>query len=181
MQPLFIPEAFTILECNQITKAARQADSADAKLVRGDYAHDIRRADLVWTDDLPGMDWVMDRLIDLLREANRSFGFTLDAMRESPQVARYGAERQGHFDWHSDIGKGELAARRKLTLVVQLSEPDSHAGGALELRPSTARLTAPRDQGHAVVFPSFMLHRVTPVTAGERHSLAIWAHGPAFR
>ncbi|GKY88399.1 2OG-Fe(II) oxygenase [Sinisalibacter aestuarii] len=181
MNILPIPAAFSAADCARIVAAAAEAESADARLVRGDRAHNIRRADLVWLDDLDGMDWVTDRLIDLVRKANHQFHFDLDALRESPQVARYDAAREGHFDWHSDIGEGAVAARRKLTFVVQLSDPEAYEGGALELRPSLATTTADRAQGSAVAFPSFVLHRVTPVTKGTRHSLTIWAHGPAFR
>jgi len=110
-----------------------------------------------------------------------AFGFDLTEFAESPQVARYGAEREGHFDWHSDIGAGALAARRKLTIVVQLSEPEGYAGGGLELWPDAHVRQVPRVQGQAVVFPSFVLHRVTPVTLGTRWSLTLWSHGPAFR
>lgn len=49
----------------------------------------------------------------------RGLGFDLTDFLESPQVARYGAEGEGHFDWHSDIGAGQVAAKRKLTIVVQ--------------------------------------------------------------
>jgi PKHD-type hydroxylase len=96
-------------------------------------------------------------------------------------VARYGAERKGHFDWHSDIGEGVIARQRKLTMVAQLSEPRDYEGGALEVWPSNAILAAPRDRGTLTFFPSYLLHRVTPVTAGERFSLTQWAHGPSFR
>ena len=181
MHPVAIPAAFTPAETAAIVTAARAAQSADARLVKGDTAHSIRRADLVWVDDLPEMGWVMDRLIDVVREANRKLGFDLDAMSESPQVARYGAERQGHFDWHSDIGGGVVASRRKLTLVTQLSDPADYEGGALNLQPDSNIAEAGRGLGDAIAFPSFVLHRVTPVTRGERFSLSIWAHGPAFR
>ncbi len=42
-------------------------------------------------------------------------------------------------------------------------------------------VVASRDRGAALVLPGFVLHRVTPVTGGARHSLTVWAHGPAFR
>ena len=96
-------------------------------------------------------------------------------------MARYGAEREGHFAWHADIGDGPLAARRKLTMVVQLSDGAGYEGGALEVMPSAQEVVASRGRGSATLFPSFLLHRVTPVTGGERHSLTTWAHGPAFR
>ena len=150
--------------------------------MRATTAHQIRRADLSWLDDIPQAAWVLDRMMRLVAAANRdSFGFELTEFAESPQVARYGAEREGHFDWHSDIGAGVLAQKRKLTVVVQLSDPATYEGGTLELRPDAQVRQAPPDRGTAMIFPSFVLHRVTPVTRGTRWSLTLWSHGPAFR
>ena len=124
----------------------------------------------------------MDRVIDLVRAANRDvFDFDITDFAESPQVARYGAEREGHFGWHSDVGEGRLAERRKLTIVVQLYEPDAYTGGDLEVMPGANIISADRARGTATLFPSFVLHRVTPVTVGERHSLTVWCHGAPFR
>jgi PKHD-type hydroxylase len=109
------------------------------------------------------------------------FQFDLTEFAESAQIARYGAERQGHFDWHSDIGDGQVARKRKLTVVVQLSEPANYTGGTLEIMASNATTTGQKDRGTATVFPSYLLHRVTPVEEGERFSLTVWAHGPQFR
>lgn len=177
-----IPAALSPEECHALVTLCAAAPKKDAGLVRGTTAHQIRRAELVWLDDLPHAAWVMERMLRLVADANReSFGFDLTDFAESAQVARYGAERSGHFDWHSDIGAGALAARRKLTVVVQLSEPSDYDGGSLELRPHSSIRTVPRDRGSAVVFPSFVLHRVTPVTRGTRWSLTLWSHGPAFR
>lgn len=177
-----IPEALAPAECEALTALCQTGPMKDAGLVRATTAHQIRRAELSWLDDLPQAAWVMDRLMRVVAAANReAFGFDLTDFSESAQVARYGAEREGHFDWHSDIGAGTLAARRKLTIVVQLSGPADYDGGALELRPDSNIRQAPRERGLATVFPSFVLHRVTPVTAGTRWSLTLWAHGPAFR
>lgn len=177
-----IPEAFSPAECDQLVEVARAAPSCDAGLVRGETEHNLRRADLVWIDEVPETAWVMDRLIDLVRAANREvFDFDLSDFSESPQVARYGAEREGHFTWHSDIGDGRLASRRKLTLVTQLSDPGAYQGGTLEVWMNTNVASAPLEKGTAVLFPSFALHRVLPVTEGERFSLTVWAHGTPFR
>ena len=177
-----ISAAFSAEDCARITQMAETAPAQDAGLVRNATDHNLRRADLVWLDDVAEADWVMDRIITLVRDANRQiYGYDLTDFSESAQVARYGADREGHFDWHSDIGDGRLAARRKLTMVVQLSEPSAYSGGALELMPGAGVFTADTAQGTATFFPSFVLHRVTPVTEGERRSLTIWCHGPAFR
>jgi PKHD-type hydroxylase len=133
-------------------------------------------------DEVNGMGWVMERLIDLVRSSNREmFGFDLREFAESPQVASYKGSQAGHFSWHSDIGDGHLAAKRKLTLVLQLSKPDAYEGGNLEVMPGAQVLVASRSQGAVTVFPSFSLHQVTPVKRGMRHSMTVWAHGPAFR
>ena len=177
-----IPAALTFAECDSLTALCAVAPKKDAGLVRASTSHQIRRADLVWLDDLPQASWVMDRMVRLVGQANREgFGFDLSEFAESPQVARYTAERAGHFDWHTDIGSGVLAARRKLTVVVQLSDPADYDGATLELRPDSNVVQTPRDRGTAIVFPSFVLHRVTPVTTGTRWSLTLWSHGPAFR
>jgi PKHD-type hydroxylase len=174
--------AFTPEECVAIRDMAAQGPLRAAALVGHVANASLRRAEIVWLDDLPGAGWVMDRLVRLTSAANReSFGFDLTDFGESAQCARYGAENSGHFDWHSDIGKGTQAARRKLTLVVQLSDPGEYAGGQLELRPDSHIRPGAAGQGDVTLFPSFVLHRVTPVTEGTRWSLTLWAHGPAFR
>ena len=177
-----VPQALTSAECDDLVGLCQSKPMKDAGLVRQTTAHQIRRAELSWLDDLPAASWVMDRMIGHVSQANReAFGFDLTDFAESPQVARYRADREAHFDWHSDIGAGALAAKRKLTIVVQLSDPTDYAGGTLNLRPDNSVKEAPRDRGTAILFPSFVLHRVTPVTIGSRWSLTLWAHGPAFR
>jgi PKHD-type hydroxylase len=179
---LSVPDALTGDDCGRIVALAQGAALRDASLVGGRTQHDLRRADVAWLDDMPGADWVMERMTGLVARANReAFGFDLTDFAESAQVARYDAERQGHFGWHSDIGAGALAAKRKLTLVVQLSDPADYVGGALELWPDSRTCTAATSRGTATVFPSFLLHRVTPVMSGTRWSFTLWAHGPAFR
>jgi len=179
---LSIPDALSAQHCDDLITLIAAHQMKDAGLVRGTTAHNIRRAEIAWLDDIPEASWVMDRMISLTAQANRDgFQFDLSDFGESPQVARYTAAREGHFDWHSDIGAGQWAAKRKLTIVVQLSDPAAYDGGTLELRPDSNVTQAPRTRGTATIFPSFVLHRVTPVTAGTRWSLTLWSHGPAFR
>lgn len=177
-----MPEAFSPSECARIIAAITAAPSEDALLGGQTRNASLRRAHLVWLDDVDGFAWVMDRLIEIVRKSNADhFGFDLNEFAESPQVARYDASGSDHFAWHSDIGQGPLARKRKLTLVLQLSLPNSYEGGALEVMPSAQILSANRAQGCVSIFPSYTLHQVVPVQSGQRHSLTLWAHGPAFR
>ena len=177
-----MPDAFTAGECERIIATTAGAPADEALLVGRQRDHNLRQAELVWLDDVDSMGWVMDRLIELVRRSNRDlFDFDLRAFSESPQVASYQASNGGHFAWHSDIGDGPAASKRKLTVVLQLSRSSTYEGGDLEVMPSAHVVAASRTQGCVSVFPSFSLHHVTPVTSGVRHSLTLWAHGPAFR
>ncbi|OBY24326.1 2OG-Fe(II) oxygenase [Leisingera sp. JC1] len=177
-----VPGAFSAQECAEIIRKSEEAPDSEALLVGQTRDHNLRRGSVVWLDDVPGTGWVMDRLISVVRRANKErFGFDLREFAESPQAASYKARDGGYFAWHSDIGDGPVAGKRKLSLVVQLSKPGSYDGGDLEIMPGAHVVAASRVQGSATVFPSFLLHQVTPVSRGERKSLTVWAHGPAFR
>lgn len=177
-----MPDAFTQNECELIISAISRVAADEALLVGRNKDHNLRKSELVWTDSVVGMEWVMERLIELVRRSNRDqFDFDLREFSESPQVAIYKASNSGHFSWHSDIGGGPASGKRKLTLVLQLSGADTYEGGDLEVMPGAQILTANRAQGCVSVFPSFTLHQVTPVKSGIRYSLTVWAHGPAFR
>jgi PKHD-type hydroxylase len=85
-----------------------------------------------------------------------------------------------HYDWHIDVGEGKSASR-KLGFSVQLSASSEYDGGDLEFRTVTADREAFRRKGMMLVFPTFWLHRVTPMTRGTRHVIVGWVHGPSFR
>ncbi|WP_282063559.1 2OG-Fe(II) oxygenase [Roseobacter litoralis] len=177
-----MPSAFSAGECERIIAAIAQTPTKEALLVGQRQDHNLRNAELVWIDNVDGMGWVMERLIALVRASNvEHFDFDLREFAESPQVAIYKDTDGGHFAWHSDIGDGPVARKRKLTLVLQLSKPGSYDGGDLEIMPGAQVLAAGRAQGCVSIFPSFTLHHVTPVKRGTRHSMTVWAHGPAFR
>jgi PKHD-type hydroxylase len=182
LHPLEIPSVFTPDECRRIIAAASDGAFEDAALVGGVRADHARRSRLFWLDEEGESAWTFRRLLDTFAKVNREhFEFALEEFAERMQVAWYGAEIGGFFDWHTDSGGGPTAGRRKLTMVVQLSEDGSYEGGNLETNADGLIRQASRQIGSALCFPSFVLHRVTPVTQGERYSLTLWAHGPAFR
>ncbi len=86
------------------------------------------------------------------------------------------AHRRDHYGWHMDVGPDGDTATRKISVTVQLSDPDTYEGGNLELMPGDVAIMR-RVQGGAVLFPSFLLHRVTPMEKGTRYSLVAWFVG----
>ncbi len=155
-------------ECDAVV--ARAPVRAAAEVDRGaglvvDVA--IRRSRAVFLDD-PALT---RRLNDALVDVNyRHFGFGL-AGNEPLQFAEYGIGDK--YDDHLDIGPG-AAALRKLSVSVQLTDPSTYDGGDLHIW-GTGRVD--RTRGIAIVFPSYLVHRVEPVTRGVRHSLVAWAVG----
>src|SRR6185312_4036501 len=132
-----------------------------------------RRRSLV--ANLPEWSVKLWRIVDHIN--GQFFGFALEGI-ETPQFVVY---REGdHFDWHMDKGP-ETPRRRKLSLTLQLSASEDYEGGDLEVYSGDGTITAKREPGAVLAFPSWILHRVTPVTRGERKSLVVWAFGPTFQ
>lgn len=95
------------------------------------------------------------------------------------QIGRY--EDGGHYDWHIDLMNPDSQnMQRKLSAVVFLTDPSEYDGGILEFKNVQDALPK-QEKGSLVVFPSFSMHRVTPVTKGKRHTAVGWMMGPAFK
>lgn len=122
-------------------------------------------------------EWIYQRILGAIQEPSRRFWhFAVDGF-ERAQFARYGPDQ--HYDWHMDLGSQGPAMYRKLSLSVQLSDPDSYAGGDLEFKLARGSEFGSRDRGTITIFPSYVLHRVNPVTEGQRCSLVLWVLGRA--
>jgi PKHD-type hydroxylase len=115
-----------------------------------------------------------DRMLSALVRANEFVGQFQISTIETLQLAEYRAGEQGMYDWHLDIGSANNTSRRKVSVSVQLSNPNDYDGGDLEIWGSNNRV---REQGALIAFASYLPHRVTPVTRGVRRSLVAWAVG----
>ena len=95
------------------------------------------------------------------------------------------ATENGHYTWHQDIGPGMLS-KRKISITVQLSGPEEYEGGDLEVFTGGNYkegdfIKSPKGMGTVFIFPSYLLHRVTPVTKGIRRSFVLWVGGSPYR
>jgi len=126
--------------------------------------------------------WLFGKLTDLSVKVNAEwFRYDLLGFHQGLQFTNY-SEPSGHYDWHIDRGPGHGV--RKLSFSVQLSDPDEYDGGELQLWFGGGEeeiVVAPKKRGTVVFFPSYAMHRVTPVTRGTRQSLVAWIDGPPFR
>ena len=118
------------------------------------------------------------RVIELMLGANKGVWQYLPEELETIQIGTYTAGEAGYYDWHVDRStSGGLSQAKKVDRVlsgsIQLSDPSLYEGGALLVGP----VTAPREQGSLVIFPSYAMHTVRPVTSGVRYSLVLWLQG----
>jgi PKHD-type hydroxylase len=124
--------------------------------------------------------WLYERVWAAAQECNRLF-FNVDISGVEPniQLARYDGTDQGFYDWHTDFGG--FRPLRKISVSIQLSRSEDYAGGDLELLFGNQAEPMERTRGAFIAFPSFVLHRVTPVTRGTRWSLVAWILGNRWR
>ena len=151
-----------------------------------------RKSDVVWMSD----KWIYKEIQPYIHQANTSAGWNFEwDWSESCQFTEY---KKGQFyDWHCDSyiepynqpedhnTHGKL---RKLSMTISLSDSSEYEGGDLEFdfrdtdKGSQPRVCEEiRAKGSVIVFPSFVWHRVTPVTEGTRHSLVCWNLGYPFK
>jgi len=112
--------------------------------------------------------------------------------KQKPQQAQVGMGKPGggtdtknpeggFYDWHmdTDVNMIHEPPVRKISMTVLLSPENQFEGGELELMAPGKR--AKMRQGHAIIFASFLNHRVAPVTRGVRQSLVMWFGGTPFK
>jgi len=177
---IFEISAFTKEECERITRIglknrAAQTYESIVTCIQNDFEN----------------EWLYGKVSELIKEMNSSyFKFELydikSNLHEPLGVLSFRPEK-GYHDYHTDVCY-DINPVRKLTVSIQLSDENAYEGGELELSYGLNYKTGmhyitemPRQQGTITCFPSFLVHRVKPLTRGIRHSLVIWVSGPRFK
>lgn len=177
---LYFQQVFASHELTQINQLWQAHQSKPAQLEGGVLQDDqLRKSSVVGLESNPETRWIFERMSMLVQQANQQrYHFDLRGIYEPLQLASYG--EGDFFDWHLDFGVGASSVR-KLSLSVQLSEPDEYEGGDLEFKINNKTVKAPRERGNVIIFPSFIMHRVSPITKGQRKSIVGWISGPPYR
>ena len=153
-----------------------------------------RNSNITWLDD----PWVYKELHPFIEKANKNAGWNFDwDFSEQCQFTKYKLNQ--YYDWHCDswnrpYEKGNTKGKiRKLSMTCQLTDGSEYDGGELEfdfrqydphMRDESKHLQQAKEilpKGSIIVFPSFVWHRVKPVTKGVRYSLVMWNLGYPFK
>ena len=158
-----------------------------------DIKKNIRNSKINWIND----PWVYREISPYVKFANEAANWNFDYdWMESIQITNY--SKKQYYHWHVDSfpepfinkDKNHNGKIRKISMTCQLSDPKDYEGGELEfaipevdkgkLTYTTFSLPEILPKGSIVVFPSFVWHRVKPVTKGVRKSLVSWTIGRPF-
>lgn len=144
-----------------------------------EYRDELRKSSVMFIENSKDNDWIYNKLAGLAVNCNNErYWFDLLGFHQELQLTRYSA---GYFfEWHLDFGAGEISAR-KLSMTIQLSDPNDYEGGDLQFMINQNIVNAPREKGTVIIFPSFIMHRVTPITKGTRQSIVGWVSGPPYK
>ena len=166
--------------CELIINSINEDSFKEANVVYKEEQVDlgIRRTDIVWDKASNPAGCILQAYMNM---ANTSAGwnFYISSI-EDTQIGRYRAENKGFYDWHIDSMAPSNGVQRKLSAVLLLNNPDDFEGGVLQFKGCEDEKVLVK-QGSIVVFPSFIEHKVTPITAGVRYSAVNWASGPSFK
>lgn len=144
-----------------------------------------RNCDLNFHNKNENTSWIFDKLDHHILFINNEFyGFDLNGY-DLFQYTVYDSKDAGTYNWHMDtnLGNTHMHQPRKLSLSICLSDCKTEfEGGIFQLNMGNQEfpLDINLEKGSGIFFPSFMCHKVTPVTKGIRKSLVVWVTGPKF-
>ena len=168
--------AFTKEECEKIIKIAK-----DKGFIQGTTTgkSDIRKSKISWLYACDDMEWAFRRVTDIILDLNEKFfDFDIFGLNEGFQFTNYKAP-SNKYGKHIDRALDLVV--RKLSISIQLTDPKEYKGGELYLYEGDKGTLMDKKQGTLIMFPSYVLHEVMPVTKGERNSLVTWVTGNQFK
>jgi PKHD-type hydroxylase len=172
--------AFTKEECKKIIQIAKKKGMIKGTTLRDQSSKlGVRESKISWLYSSDEMEWAFRRVTDMVLDLNeRFFNFDIFGLNEGFQFTNYKApsNKYGkHVDRSSDL------IVRKLSISIQLTDPKEYEGGELYLYEDDKGVLMDKKQGTLIMFPSYVLHEVKPVTKGERNSLVTWVTGNQFK
>lgn len=139
---------------------------------------DLRNSDIFWIHPREDLRWIWEKIKNHVEHANSHiWHMNLERFHEPIQLTKY--EKNGHYDWHIDVGN-ELSSFRKLSCVVNLTNEKDYKGGGTLIKTGSKPHLLPKEQGSLNIFPSYTLHKAKQITKGRRMSLVCWVGGSHY-
>lgn len=185
--------AFSPEEVDKICELMSNQELVDGVVGPGVIDPEIRKSKIKFfsLNQNPETAWIFDRLNIVIHHLNENhYMFDLNGY-EAFQYTEYTSEDSGKYNFHMDMMMGRenhcdvnLEGTRKLSLSLLLNDPGvDFEGGEFKFNLSSedSEICADMKKGDIIVFPSFMIHRVSEITKGLRKSIVVWVLGPKFK
>ena len=172
-------QAFSEDECDNIIAMSNKLELQDAEVKNtNELKPDVRSNSVGWVTPNNDTLWFYNKLSEIIHTMNNKFwNFDLESIPEL-QFTKYANIGDG-YNSHVDIVPGSSPSYRKLSFSLQLTDGNDYEGCDLEFVENND--IAPRERGAIIFFPSFVMHRVTPLISGERNAMVGWVCGPDFK
>lgn len=177
----YMDNVFTDEECEKIIQIGNSKEKYNAEVNNNNqfYNPSVRKNKVSWLEPEDNLYWMYKKLTDVVLNLNPAyFGFDLIGFTEKTQFSEYSEINDG-FKMHLDKTFGSVI--RKLTLVIQLSDPKDYEGSELILHTSSEPDVMTKKRGSVIAFPAYAMHEVRPLISGKRYSLVCWLGGPNFK
>lgn len=180
--------AFTNDELLKIESYCSSKETKTASIVGSEDLAEIkkiRKSNVQFYERNLETQWIFERFNSIIETINeRYYGYDLNGYRDF-QYTEYRGDESGEYNWHQDMlhGPNTFNYTRKLSMILCLSEPEKDfVGGQFEINTGNQEFPELVDvkRGRMIFFPSYIIHRVKPVTSGTRKSIVVWITGPKF-
>ena len=184
---------FTPDECTDIIKSALNSWTEKEGTMSGGKKDINRRNTTMFIppESVKKSVWAQ-KIINTITSFNndkKGYGFDITGMLELPNMLRYMApdinpnKKAGKYDWHIDLGFTQITSMRKISYSILLNTGE-YEGGELEWKQpgkyTRSNQTEQEKLGTMILFPSYLTHRVLPITKGTRYAIVGWMHGDSF-
>ena len=154
----------------------------------GENNLEIRSSKVFFINYSKENSWLFEKINLVVEKINEEYyNYDLNGY-DFLQYSEYSAEEIGHYDYHIDMSFDAIPQKdydymcRKLSFSIALNDQEKdYMGGDFEIKTGVEAIPVKLNRGDLLLFPSFILHRVTPVTKGIRKSLVGWVLGPKFK
>jgi PKHD-type hydroxylase len=178
---VYFNDIFNHDELHSLTKYCRSLETVKARTTKNIENDDYRKTDIGRVILNSDTEFFYQRISEIVVLLNsKSYDFELSGFYEDLDYLRYDSAEQAHFELHTDNVVFNQPGR-KLSVVLQLSDPSEYEGGELQIIMNKDPITIPKNKGMLVIFPSYTVHKVTAVTRGVRETIVGWVTGPRFK
>ena len=131
--------------------------------------------------NLGAIQHLISPFLDFIIHSNTYYyGFDIFQLTGSKKLNYNTYQKDEEYTWHIDATVRSPIRDMKLTCLLNCSDNDYEGGDLFLFRDKDVKVEN-FGPGSAVVFPSFISHKVEKIISGSRATLAIWMNGPKFR